>query len=327
MAYLQTEPISGTYAGFNPLPDPSLWSLSLPEGVRISADGRVGLLRVVVRPKENKLWIDYAAKDDQRSPDMAAALLVFGLTGEPDAEFNGKKVKERLGTAMLGGEDACVIPLSDKDLAQISDGLAKRARRAQETLVARLGGRRDIFLHDWHIVGPFAKQDTSTLWTGLTKVYPPEQKVDLGATYAGMDRVDGKQVDVPIRWRRILRPGEPVLQTGPVNLASILSPNKSACAFAFTKVKSDRKRAVTLYTGSDQSLAVWLNGEEVLDKVIFRAAAPDQDKVKVTLRKGENQFLLRTINGWEGWSFYFRLGDDYGLPVEDGVEFGLGGAE
>jgi hypothetical protein len=117
------------------------------------------------------------------------------------------------------------------------------------------------------------------------------------------------------------------LRTGPVNLASILSPNKSGCAFAFTKVKSDRKRTVTLYTGSDQCLAVWLNGEKVLDRVIFRAAAPDQDKVKVTLKKGENQFLLRTINGWEGWSFYFRLGDEYGLPVADGVQFGLGGSE
>jgi hypothetical protein len=49
MAYLQAEPISGTYAAFNPLPDPTCWAFTVPGGVTVKTDGRLGLARVVVR--------------------------------------------------------------------------------------------------------------------------------------------------------------------------------------------------------------------------------------------------------------------------------------
>jgi hypothetical protein len=47
MAYLQTEPRSGTYAGFNPFSDPVLWEMRVPGGIK--ADGRLSMARVVDR--------------------------------------------------------------------------------------------------------------------------------------------------------------------------------------------------------------------------------------------------------------------------------------
>jgi hypothetical protein len=111
VAYLQTEPISGTYTGYNPLPDPTPWSFAVPGGVEVKADGQVSLLRVAVRPKEGKLWVDYAAKSDQTGPEMATALLVFGLKGNPTVEYNGK-ILGKLATRKVDGKSAHVIPLT-----------------------------------------------------------------------------------------------------------------------------------------------------------------------------------------------------------------------
>jgi len=329
MAYLQTEPITGTYAGFNPLPDATLWSLSVPGGITVAADGRVGLLRVIARPAENRLWVDYAVKDDQHTPDMATALLVLGAREAPQVEFNGMPYAAPLDTITVERQTAYVIPLvgalDDEALRRIPE----RFRRVRQVLA--LHGSRDfepLFVHDWYVVGPFPHTDFSrVLWTGKLASYPPEREVDLDATYIGMKRAeDGTETPVEVRWRRLLAPDQPPLGPGPVVLADYFTPNKLAIAYAYTTIVSDRDRTVTLYTGSDQCLTVWLNGELVLQRVLYRAVAPDQDKVPVRLRKGVNTVLVKSAAGYEGWSFYFRLGDEYGLPITDGLTIGLRGS-
>ncbi len=320
MAYLQTEPITGTYAGFNPLPDAALWALDAPGGARVRADGRVGLLRCIVRPAEGKVWVNYGVKDGQNTPDMATALLVFGLREAPTVELNGAPLTNPAAVT-VDGETAYLIPLVAKPAA--GKALAERALRAQATLAAlHRPESRPQYVHDWYVAGAFPRRDEP--WTATLTDFGPEKGFDPNAVYAGFDRVDGKEVEKPARWTRILQPGQPALGDGPVRMERLLQPNKGAVAYAYTKITSDRKRAVTLYTGGDQGLVLWLNGEKVFSTHVFRAAAPDQDRMTVTLKKGENTLLLRTQCAWEGWSFYVRLADDYGLPVTEGVTIGFG---
>jgi hypothetical protein len=122
MAYLQTEPISGTYAGFNPLPDPNYFDLAVPGGVAVRTDGKLGIARVVVRPKENRVAVDHGLKDDQHTPEMADCLLLFGFKSEPIAELNGKPVDLARETAAPGSGpmkittddgEAYVLPLGE----------------------------------------------------------------------------------------------------------------------------------------------------------------------------------------------------------------------
>jgi hypothetical protein len=103
-----------------------------------------------------------------------------------------------------------------------------------------------------------------------------------------------------------------------------MTPNKGTTAYAWTSIVSDRERAVVLYTGSDESIAVWLNGEPVLRKKIYRAALKDQDKIPVKLKKGENTVLVKLSHGYEAWHLFFRLGDEYGFPITEGITFGFG---
>jgi len=284
------------------------------------------LMRVVAQPRENRLAVDYALKEDQHGDDMARALLITGADRAPAIVLNGEPREKKLPAVTLeGGRRAWALPVDGALDADVLRDMPERWRRAQQTLA--LLGRKDFrleFLHDWRVVGPFQRAATSVLWDGEMPSYAPEQKVDLGATLTGFARDEkGNETPVEIRWKRLQGPDEPALKPGPVVLAGQFNPNKKALAYAYTKIRSDRDRDVMLYTGSDQCLAVWINGERVLLRKLYRAAAPDQDRVRVRLRKGGNTVLVKSACGWEGWSFYFRLGDEYGFPVTDGLTFGL----
>ena len=64
--------------------------------------------------------------------------------------------------------------------------------------------------------------------------------------------------------------------------------------------------AARAVTGSDDSFRIWLNGQLVADKKISRGVAPDQDKVTLNLKPGENQLLFKIANGSGGYGFYFK---------------------
>jgi len=180
-------------------------------------------------------------------------------------------------------------------------------------------------VQDWYLAGPFYND---FLGKGFKKnVYDPELKpgqVDLNATYTSIMPVDNKDTTLQVGWKRLLTAGQPALAGTPVNLLNYVTPNKGVCAFAFTRITADRDRAVTLYTGSDEYMSVWLNGVKVLSNPNYRAALKDQDKTPIMLKKGENTVLVKLAHGWEGWNFYFRLGDEYGFPITDGISYGMG---
>ena len=321
MGYLQTEPISGTYCAFNPLPDPTCWSLQLPGNVLVKTDGRLGLARVTVRPQENKIWLEYGVKDDQQTGDMATALLVFGLQGTPAVVRNGKPLSGKIATVTLDGKMAYVIPLRDGAPAVTPKAMEARYRRA-EGLFALLCTRQDtaMFAQDWYLTGPFFND---FLGKGFLTAYAPEKGlVDLQAAYTGETVQDGKTIEAPVRWKHILPEGKPALGATAINLLDQVSPNRAVTVYAFTKITSDTERDVVMYTGSDESIAAWVNGQSVLAKKIYRASLKDQDKTPIHLRKGENTVLVKLSHGYEAWHFYFRLGDNYGFPITEGIRYG-----
>ena len=325
MAYLQTEPVSGTFCAWNPLPDPTCWMLDIPGGIGVRADGRLGLARVTVQPGENKLWIDYGVRDDQQTADMATALLVSGLRSAPVLERNGKPYPERLDTLELEGQTAYVIPLREGVEPPKGKALIERYGRAQQ-LATLLTKRADaaLFVQDWYVAGPFFND---FLGRGFAMVHPPEQtpgQADMKAAYASKVQQDGKDVEMKVGWKRIIPEGAPAVGAKAVNLLNLTTPNRGVTAYAWTRIVSDRERKVVLYTGSDESIAVWLNGEPVLSKKIYRAALKDQDKTPVKLKPGENTVLVKLSHGYEAWHLFFRLGDEYGFPVAEGVTCGFG---
>lgn len=116
---LRIEPATGTYQGVNPFIDPTPFQLTTPEGAVVKSEGPIGLARVVIRPGENRLWVEHVlpppegdrAEEKLRAEnagyanrryfplgndpgiarrESARALLVCGLNADPKVEFNGR---------------------------------------------------------------------------------------------------------------------------------------------------------------------------------------------------------------------------------------------
>ena len=131
--FLQTEPVSGTYAGWNPLPELTYWRLTAPGGVEIISDGRVNIASVTVRPAANALWVDHAHRpgSEGKGPDLAEAFLAFGLGKAPTIVVNGTTLANPRAVT-LDGRPAVVVPLTDRPVRAAA--LPARLRAARRAL-------------------------------------------------------------------------------------------------------------------------------------------------------------------------------------------------
>jgi hypothetical protein len=323
MAFLQTEPVSDTVCGWNPLPGMTLYRMRTRRGVRVEADGRIGLARVVVQAGTRRIELDHALKGGQvNRGDLATALLVFGMEGQPTVFRNGRRLFPTPAAAppkvvqrTLDGQKAWVIPLRENVSAADLEGVEDRYERVSSILNMMEKGENPepakTVVQDWWLAGPFPNKDKK----GFSTVYPPEEKVDLTATYTGVGERE-------FGWKRLQPPGESALGRGPINLKEIFRPANEVCAYAYTEIESDRERDATLYVGSDDTITAWINGQKVLNREVYRGTALDQDQAAIHLKEGTNRVLVKVCQTWGGWKFYFRLGGTYGLPLTEGVEYG-----
>ena len=63
----------------------------------------------------------------------------------------------------------------------------------------------------------------------------------------------------------------------------------------------------TFAIGSDDTVSVWVNGEQVSVSNEPRSLYPDQDRFNVRLKKGDNRVLLRIGNLGDAWGFCLRV--------------------
>jgi hypothetical protein len=146
---------------------------------------------------------------------------------------------------------------------------------------------------EWNLIGPFPAADMNDLQT----VYPPEKEIDLAKKYKGKN-------DLGVGWR-VVRADE----KGYVRLDQALQPNTQALAYGLAYVFSPDDRQAVILLGSDDGVRLWVNDELVHTNPVYRAAAPDQDRVPVSLKKGWNKVLIKVLQGGGGWGYYLRISD------------------
>ena len=64
-------------------------------------------------------------------------------------------------------------------------------------------------------------------------------------------------------------------------------------AYLKTTISADKNIPVIFGVGSDDGVKVWVNGQQVLGNNTIRPARIGQDKVEVTLSKGQNMYWLK----------------------------------
>lgn len=96
------------------------------------------------------------------------------------------------------------------------------------------------------------------------------------------------------------------------------------CSYAVINAVSKKKLAnVEARVGSDDSVKVWMNGEEVHNNPVNRGAGDFQDTFEVDLNKGDNVLMVKVCERGGGWSMFVGIDADLeynlkfkGLPVE-----------
>ncbi len=198
---------------------------------------------------------------------------------------------------VAGAQSADVKPLYEKqDTWQTSwqaacESLARlEASEAVErgSVVAPEG----VTLGPWHMIGSFSNTDHKQFDTA----YPPETETDFDATYEGIKKSEAK-------WRL----GDRLVDGQVINLHQHFEITEGAICYLHRVVTAEKEMEVTLYLGSDDGLAVFLNGKRVHANDVPRGPAADQDKIKVKLNEGDNELLLKIVNRTGGWGYYFNM--------------------
>jgi alpha-mannosidase len=86
-------------------------------------------------------------------------------------------------------------------------------------------------------------------------------------------------------------------------LAQDFRVKTNCAAYAFTYVHAKDAGAAKLLVGSDDGVAVWLNGERVWFNDVQRGHTAGEDVVKVRFSKGWNRLLLKISQFLAGWGF------------------------
>ncbi|MGH7646596.1 MAG: alpha-mannosidase [Gemmatimonadaceae bacterium] len=178
-------------------------------------------------------------------------------------------------------------------MAALLAGVACGRRSAP--VPAMSAGACDLALSSWLVVGPFAL-DTGRLRLDRSVVGDPASIRPTAGER--LHPLSGK------RWQEVQADS-----LGRVDLYSVL-PEASLddrAAYAFTYIASPAKRTVRLVVESDDAVAVWLNGRQVLRHDIARELRSSADTVTIVLTGGVNRLLYKVVNQTGGFGLGGRF--------------------
>ncbi|NLN02147.1 MAG: hypothetical protein GX174_09640 [Lentisphaerae bacterium] len=164
----------------------------------------------------------------------------------------------------------------------------------------------------WHVVGPFLLPDG----VFTNSVFAPElEKLDLQALFPAPD---GTQM----HWQSIEPPPELPLEADHlVHFTKRFRRQANfAVAYAVTVFESEASVPATLALGVSDGVQIWLNGECLLTDVRPREWTPGNVRVPVTLARGTNTLLVKSLHADGLWFLSGRIEDRAGNPLR-----GIGG--
>ncbi len=105
------------------------------------------------------------------------------------------------------------------------------------------------------------------------------------------------------------------LMVNEIGLSNVADINNHTI-YGWINIESDRKQKGTGRVGSDDSIKIWINGEQVHRNAVNRGAGDFQDTFNVELNRGSNPMLVKCSEGGGGWSLFVGIN-------ANGLEFNL----
>jgi hypothetical protein len=232
--------------------------------------------------------------------DPAASLRVFAVA-DLIASGQAKKDAGDKPGAVEHFTRALDAARDEEQIKVLADSL--RALDAEVDLPRHFG-----FLMDWHLIAPFTNSDRG----GFDTEFPPENEVDLGATYPGKG--------AEAKWTAFTSNDE----YGMIDFNKPFGMLKEVTGYAFTEFHSAEERDAELRLGCKNAWKIWLNDELLFARDEYhRGMKLDQYKLPVKLRKGANRILVKCCQNEQTetwtveWRFQLRVCDSTGTAITD----------
>ena len=238
----------------------------------------------------------------------AADRLLPGMLSDPSADFRRDAVARRIDAAKATADQAAAQSLWQQALSgavdddQVKTIVAALKKDGVEVDVPRHFG----FLTTWQGIGPFDNRGGG----GFAAVYPPEETVDLAATYPG-------QLG-EVTWRPVTAEDD----YGLVSIGKEWGNNKGSGMYFATEYDAAAARDVELRLQVPNAWKLWLNGELLFEREEYhRGGSFDQYRVPGHLQAGRNIILLKVLQNeqTEEWAqryeFSLRVTDSAGAAV------------
>lgn len=185
-------------------------------------------------------------------------------------------------------------PLSGAYRAAVEPALARVEQLSQdENVVKQIAAIREMFgcfedfIVAWEVSGPY-QEPGKGLGDLFDTPFAPEDPAAAGVVWQMMPT--GVSAEKP--WL--------------LNLKNLFGGSNSV-AYLRTTIIAPADMEAALLLGTDDSVKAWLNGTLVHALNTARGVTPDEDRVPVSLKQGENSLLLKIINGDADWGACARL--------------------
>ena len=165
------------------------------------------------------------------------------------------------------------------------------------------------YLKDWLILGPFPSADLE--FDFLT---------DIGGERNLNPKV-GQQVKAQdgqvLTWKSYQSKG------AVVNLLEAIGKFENVTAYAYCEIDNEELKKHG-YIGSDDGVAVWINGQLVHKNNAARGVQLDQDLFEIDTKKDANRCLVKITQGVGDWGFALRFSDDDNKVLRENAAKALG---
>jgi putative membrane-bound dehydrogenase-like protein len=232
--------------------------------------------------------------------DRAAIPALLAASESPDSRFEASLALTRLPD--IRALQTYLRGLTDKNpgLREASSGAISKLRDEATPVLDQLAGRNELSpdllpelraiyayitpVASWRVLGPFDIAAEMPL--------PAGKAIDFERDVEGFR---GQRV----RWKTV----QAIDDHGQVDLGRVYSNDDDRAAYGYAEVESQNERAAQIVVGSDDTLTVWLNGEQVYEFLDRRGFEPEQARFNVRLRQGKNRLFLRCGNRGGSWQF------------------------
>ena len=171
-----------------------------------------------------------------------------------------------------------------------------------------LGLDSEGYIRNWVMLAPIVLPAGGAA-SDLILVEQVKDEASLKPKHGDKVTINGKE----FTWRNI------TASTNYFDFNAILkSQNDHVGGFMITYIECDKEvSGVIMAVGSNDQGRIYFNGVDIYASTEARPLMLDQDKGRVTLKKGVNVIVFKIINEQNSWQGAMRLLDKAGAPVKN----------